>query len=81
MTDLDLPGFGKIDSIECGCGARTAVGNIGKKGKLVLFVGGAYKDGMLKTSQEFRNEAKVRCLWCGTAWSETIREAFKNAVP
>lgn len=67
-----------FDSIECGCGARTTVGNIGKKDTPVLFIGGAYKHGLVKVSTNpFWNEAKERCLWCGKEWPENLKEALK----
>lgn len=64
-------------SIECSCGARTAFVNLAKPGeKMILFVGGAYKNGHVKTSTGPMNEAKERCLWCGKMWPENFRKAL-----
>lgn len=70
-----------MDSIECSCGARTACWNLAKKGeKPIIFVGGSHKHGQMKISNELFNEAKVRCLWCGTKWPKNMTEIFKTAI-
>lgn len=65
-----------IDSvaIECSCGARTAVGNLAKRGEnQIIFVGGSYKHNHVKHSTGPVNEAKSLCLWCGKKWPENVQ--------
>lgn len=69
-----------IDSIGCDCGARTAVGFLDEDGK-ILFVGGSYKEGLTKVSQEPTNAAREKCLWCGAEWPKNVREFLKVGRP
>ena len=64
-----------IDSIECDCGARTAIGFLDKEGK-VFFIGGSYKNHHVKTS--INNESSKRCLWCGHEWPENVKLSFSK---